>query len=226
LTAVTAHLHTAARLHLEQSFSPLPSSPYNLNTIQLVPPSSYRILISTEMTLLQKATDEKDSFARHPLWQRYCYVLLMAAWMGGFTFYALIVIPTAERVLNSMRETGFITQQVTRWLNLTGAGILPILLWLLALGCRKQPARLRLGLFATWTIMLLAQVALFITHPLIDRFLESQGHKLHHYEQFENMHTIYLVFATVQWSAALLQIWLMLASWRLQDATNQISQAR
>ncbi len=136
--------------------------------------------------------------------------------MGGFTFYALIVIPTAERVLDSMRDTGFITQQVTRWLNLIGTGVLLILLWLPA-GWRKQPPRLRFGLATTWVVMLMAQVGLFVTHPLIDRFLEVQGHKLHHYEQFVKMHTVYLVFATVQWSAALLQIWLMLMAWRVQD---------
>ncbi|HEY3864127.1 MAG TPA: hypothetical protein VGO59_19840 [Verrucomicrobiae bacterium] len=141
----------------------------------------------------------------------------MAAWMGGFTFYALIVIPTAERVLDSMRDTGFITQQVTRWLNLIGAGVLVILAWLLAADWRRLSTRLRFGVAATWNIMAVAQAALFMIHPLIDRFLEAQGHKLHHYEQFSKMHTMYLVFATIQWSAALLQIWLMLMIWRQQD---------
>jgi hypothetical protein len=74
-----------------------------------------------DINVLLKATDQRCSDQAHPLWRRYCYILLMAAWMGGFTFYALIVIPTAERVLDSMRDTGFITQQVTRWLNLIGA---------------------------------------------------------------------------------------------------------
>jgi hypothetical protein len=166
---------------------------------------------------LRKAPDQKRFVPARALWRRYCYILLLAAWMGGFTFYALIVIPTAERVLDSMRDTGFITQQVTRWLNLIGAAVLLILPWLVGGGWRKRPPRLRFGLAATWAIMVLAQVGLFVMHPLIDRFLEAPGHKLHHYEQFAQMHTVYLVFATVQWSAALLQIWLMLMIWRLQD---------
>jgi hypothetical protein len=95
--------------------------------------------------------------------------------------------------------------------------VLLILPWLLAQDWREQRPCLRLVLAATWGIMVVAQLGLFITHPLIDRFLEAQGHKLHHYEQFSKMHTVYLVFATVQWSAALLQIWLMLMVWRLQD---------
>ncbi len=137
--------------------------------------------------------------------------------MGGFTFYALIVIPTAQRVLASERDAGFITQQVTRWLNLIGAGVLVVLAGLLAERWRERPARLRFGLAGTWVIMAVSQVGLFLTHPLIDRFLVAQGHKLHDYDAFDKMHTVYLVLATIQWSAALLQIWLMLAGWRVQD---------
>jgi hypothetical protein len=153
----------------------------------------------------------------HPLWRRYCYILLMGAWMGGFTFYSLIVIPTAQRVLASQRDAGFITQQVTRWLNLIGVGVLLALLWLWAAGWKARSARLRFWLAATWVIMALMQVCLFVTHPLIDQFLDAQKHRIHQYEQFDQMHTVYLVFATVQWSAAMLQIWLMLLGWRMQD---------
>lgn len=180
-------------------------------------PQLFTSSVSVEMNIATKAAGQKSSIPAHSLWRRYCYVLLMAAWMGGFTFYALIVIPTAERVLDSMRDTGFITQQVTRWLNLIGAGVLLVLPCLFATSWRRQPSRLRFGVAATWVIMLLAQAGLFLTHPLIDRLLEAQGHQLHHFEQFEKMHTVYLVFATVQWSAALLQIWLMLMLWRRQD---------
>ena len=87
-----------------------------------------------DMKALPKAAEQRRAVPAQPLWRRYCYVLLMAGWMGGFTFYALIVIPTAEIVLDSMRETGFITQQVTRWLNLIGAGVLLIIFWLVAAG--------------------------------------------------------------------------------------------
>src|SRR5580704_16162576 len=102
-----------------------------------------------DTSVLPKPADQRRSGLANPLWKRYCYILLMAGWMGGFTFYALIVIPTAERVLDSMRDTGFITQQVTRWLNLIGAVILLILPWFITAGWWKQPPRLRLGLAAT-----------------------------------------------------------------------------
>jgi hypothetical protein len=119
-----------------------------------------------------------------------------------------------------MRDTGFITQQVTRRLNLIGAGVLLICVGLLPSGWRKQPLRLRRCLATALAIMLMAQVGLFIVHHLMDYYLEAQGHKLHHHEQFMKMHTVYLVLATVQWSAALAQIWVMLMVWRVQDQGN------
>ena len=42
-------------------------------------------------------------------------------WLGGFTFYASIVVPIGTRVLgNSSRRQGFITREVTRQLNEQG----------------------------------------------------------------------------------------------------------
>jgi len=128
------------------------------------------------------------------------------------------VIPTAQGVLESERDAGFITQQVTRWLNVIGAAALPVLAWLVTSGWRGQPPRLRLGVIATWIIMVLAQAGLFITHPFMDALLEPQGHKIHHLAHFENLHTVYLTLATIQWIAAMLQIWLMLMIWRRLDA--------
>jgi hypothetical protein len=139
--------------------------------------------------------------------------------MGGFTFYALVVIPTAGKVLGGERDVGFITQQITNWLNLIGVAALLILAWVVAAEWRGLVSfpRLRLSLAVTLAIMVFGQIGLFITHPLIDRFLQAEGHKVHHYDQFENMHTVYLAFATLQWSAALLHVWLMLMAWRVQD---------
>src|SRR6266436_3517580 len=62
------------------------------------------------------------------MWRRYLFVLTFAWWMGGLTFYALVVIPTAEHVLGNHREVGFITQQVTMWLTMSGFVPLLVLL--------------------------------------------------------------------------------------------------
>jgi hypothetical protein len=149
--------------------------------------------------------------------RRYVVMLVMAMWMGGFTFYALIVIPTAEAVLGSERQTGFITQQVTRWLNLIGLVALLTLLWNVRSSWKSKYPRLRLGLLLCWTLMFLAQAGLFITHPFMDKLLDPQTRAIHGHGQFANLHQIYLTFATTQWIAALSYIWIAFNLWRHAD---------
>jgi len=48
-------------------------------------------------------------------------IVLLAVWWGGFTFYALVVVPTGHKVLKSKVHQGFITQQVTDRLNVLAA---------------------------------------------------------------------------------------------------------
>jgi hypothetical protein len=142
---------------------------------------------------------------------------MLALWMGGFTFYAEIVIPTAAHVLGSERQVGFITQQVTRWLNLIGIAALAVFLWNLLAEWPRQPARRRLCLAIAWATMLLSHVGLFAIHPLIDRLLDPSSRGVHDFDHFETLHTFYLAFATVQWSAALVYLWLSLRAWRHVD---------
>jgi hypothetical protein len=48
--------------------------------------------------------------------------LLWAAWWGGLTFYALVVVPIGTELLGSV-EQGFVTQRVTLWHNWLGVVI-------------------------------------------------------------------------------------------------------
>ncbi len=67
--------------------------------------------------------------ANAKLFQRFLILCLLAFWFGGLTFYAVLVIPTGAKVLGSHTEQGFVTQQVTNWLNLVGAMGTIILAW-------------------------------------------------------------------------------------------------
>ena len=51
--------------------------------------------------------------------RRFLVILAIGFWLGGFTFYASVVIHTGHRVFGSRLEVGFLTQQVTRWLNVS-----------------------------------------------------------------------------------------------------------
>src|SRR5258708_40039244 len=98
--------------------------------------------------------------------RRYTVLLAFALWMGGFTFYSTIVIPTGAKVLGGEREVGFITQQVTNWLNGLGVLTLSILAWNAFAEGNGVPRR---WLTLAWIGMAGSQVGLFLLHPAIDR---------------------------------------------------------
>lgn len=150
--------------------------------------------------------------------RRLGYFLLMGAWMGGFTFYALIVIPTAGLVLGGEREVGFITQKVTFWLNLIGLACLGFFAWDMLCDWSSLTRPLRRWLATSWIVMSAMFPGLFMVHRLMDRLLESPGFKIHQISHFTDLHTVYLGFATVQWTAAVLHIGLSLAAWRQLDS--------
>jgi hypothetical protein len=155
--------------------------------------------------------DSRMSFdsSNAALLRRYLTCLVLAMWMGGFTFYALIVIPTATKVLGSVRTAGFITQQVTKWLNLIGIVAILFVLWNVVAERKRHTALQRNLLNAAWVTMVLTHVALFATHPFIDCLLNSEARTVHNYDHFENLHNLYLFFATTQWVAVLVFLWLL-----------------
>jgi hypothetical protein len=156
-----------------------------------------------------------------PVLRRYLTVLILAMWMGGFTFYALVVIPTATMVLGSVRQVGFITEQVTNWINLIGIVAILFFLWNIKVEWKRQSGRRRWGLVTFWLIMALAHVGLFVTHPFMDHLLNPKTRALRDYDHFVDLHTVYLTFATTEWSAALLYVWVLFFCWR--DADQKVA---
>ncbi len=147
--------------------------------------------------------------------RRYAVLLTFALWMGGFTFYTLIVIPTGGKVLGSERDVGFITQQVTNWLNWIGLLALLILGWN-ARAEGRGAAKFFLAL--AWLAMALTEVGLFVLHRVIDNLLDIGAHKIHGpLDHFFVWHRSYMAVASLQWLAALLYLWLALMTWRETD---------
>src|SRR2546428_9021513 len=72
--------------------------------------------------------------------RRFLVLAALMFWQGGFTFYAAVVVPVGQQVLGSDLEQGFITRQVTQWLNVAGAVALVPLAWdVLAAERRRRP---------------------------------------------------------------------------------------
>jgi hypothetical protein len=146
--------------------------------------------------------------------RRFLVIAVIAFWLGGFTFYASIVIHTGHRVLGSRLETGFLTQQITHWLNLIGVIALTILLANGLADWRHANRWIKACLWLTWAIMVAVLVALYTMHPMLDRMLDFETHRIVDRSHFYGMHKSYMNLSTMQWTAGLLHLWLTLLVWR------------
>ena len=128
---------------------------------------------------------------------------LFAVWWGGFTFYAVIVVPTGHLVLHSRVRQGFITQQVTTWLNLIGVVVLVAFLVRIII---DRPPRSTVGrsrtAFAAWSLTAATLAGLFWMHPHLDGFLDPVSRTVSDDDLFYAWHRWYLVVATLQWVAS------------------------
>lgn len=86
-------------------------------------------------------------------------LLVMVAWVGGLTFFAFVVAPTAFHVLASAHQAGLVvggTLRILHWIGLIGGGIFifaNIALWFRA----EVPARVG---FASETVLTLIMLAI------------------------------------------------------------------
>jgi hypothetical protein len=149
--------------------------------------------------------------------RRFLLTLAFACWFGGFTFYALVVIPTAHHVLGNNRDVGFITQEVTNWLNWVGVLWLIIALWNAVVAKRTRSSILKRLLKSTWIIMVVTQAGLFATHPFMDQLLDGGTRAIANFTRFEHLHDLYETIITIQWLASLVYLWCAIAEWRQQD---------
>ncbi len=150
--------------------------------------------------------------------RRFLVLIALMFWQGGFLFYASVVVPISTRILGSASRQGFITREVTSYLNLAAAAGLALLAWDV-MGTRDA-SRLRYRTrFGLWLFMVLCQVLLFIMHTHLDGMMELKGRIIHDLESFRPMHRLYLWTHTFQWGAALIFIALMLRAWQMEDSS-------
>ncbi|RUL84363.1 DUF4149 domain-containing protein [Tautonia sociabilis] len=138
-------------------------------------------------------------------------LLGLSVWMGGFTFYSAVVIPVLHESLGSL-DTGFVTQEVTDYLNYIGVGV--VLVWWAAAWVERGegPARVRavrLLFLAATTLILLGLIAL---HRVMDGRLETGSLR-----GFYPLHRAYLIASTVQWIVNLALMTALLVPSRLPE---------
>jgi hypothetical protein len=147
--------------------------------------------------------------------RRYLALIALFFWQGGFTFYASVVVPLGQQVFGPLRQ-GFLTRQVTVYLNLAGALALLVLLWDL-LAAREPSRRRWWGRWLLWTSMLLTLSWLFQLHGQLEELLVVKGRIILDADSFHMRHRLYLWISTVQWACGLLYLVTSLGVWRQED---------
>ena len=147
-------------------------------------------------------------------------IATFALWFGGFTFYVSFVVPIGNEVLESARTQGFITQQVTNWLNVV-CGCASFLMLLESLRNRKTAA---LIVRVTQLVTALAIIAMLIglawLHPVMDAMIIAKDDFITDEARFYGLHRIYLWLSTFQWIAAWIWLLTTVAGWRT-ETTNK-----
>ncbi len=131
-------------------------------------------------------------------------MLLFTVWFGGFTFYALVVVPTGHHVLRSKVRQGFITQQVTNKLNVLGGVTLAALAWQVIAVRRAKSQRWFRVATISWAALAVTLVVLFWLHPHLDALLDLVARSVMDDDKFYSLHRWYLIVATVQWLAGMI----------------------
>jgi hypothetical protein len=149
--------------------------------------------------------------------RRFLVIVAFSFWVGGFFFYAGIVVPTGSAVLGSHTTQGFVTQRVTHWMNVASAPALLIFLWNILSAPRSLGRWIFRILLLTWLLMLSLQIALLLLHPVLDRMLVPAEERILNHPRFYRLHGLYLNLSSIQHFTAVLYLWCAMTLWRRAD---------
>jgi hypothetical protein len=155
------------------------------------------------------------------LLRRLLVLMVLMFWQGGFTFYAAVVVPVGQEELGSHLQQGFITRQVTNYLNLSGATALVVLALDVSVSRDRSRAR-RWARWAAWTGMVVTLLALVWLHQQLEQLLNIELRELANPKAFRAGHRWYLWLSTIQWAFALVYAVLALQAWRAEDRLDAI----
>jgi hypothetical protein len=152
--------------------------------------------------------------------RRFLLLWLLMFWLGGFTFYAAVVVPIGTEKLGSPLHQARITQPVTNWLNLAGAIALAAWAWDLSLMRRHRWWR-----WLLWLALVLLLAALIALHPWMDALLDLANGEVYDLPTFTVLHRVYLWISTVQWGGAIVLSYATLRGWRDADRRAPVANA-
>lgn len=121
-------------------------------------------------------------------WRSFLWIV-WAAWWGGLSFYAVIVVPIGTELSGSV-EQGFITQRVTMWHNCLAV------LFLLCLAVEAYSRKSRV-LWVVLSLLTMITIALLGRHRLLSTLMDFQKQSVP--SEFYAQHAVYLWITAAEW---------------------------
>jgi hypothetical protein len=148
----------------------------------------------------------------HLVWlprvRRFLVLLALTFSLGGFSFYAAVVVPIGGRVLDATSQ-GFVTREVTQVLNLAGVTTALLLSWEAAAEWKRRRRGANVSRVVAVTILGLCCGVLIVLHPRLDTMLDGATMSVSQPARFYRLHQVYLWISSLQWLASLFALWLL-----------------
>lgn len=126
---------------------------------------------------------------------RVLYGLVLALWLGGLTFYSIVVVPLGAERWGTV-EQGFLTASVTQRLN----WIAVVVISAATLDALRSRNRLRV---ATVAFLAASQICLFVLHHRLSTQMDFDAATIVDGSEFYSLHRIYLLVTAAQWLVGL-----------------------
>jgi hypothetical protein len=150
------------------------------------------------------------------LFRRFLVLVTVIFWLGGFTFYASVVVPIGQQVLGSHFHQGLITRQVAPYLNLASGVVLVPLAWDIWSSADRQRWR-RMCRWLAWGGIAGTLIILVWMYPRMNAQMDVENWGILDGRTFRSDHRWYLWISSVQWGFGIITLILMLLSWRAED---------
>ncbi len=140
----------------------------------------------------------------------YLLLVAFAFWMGGFSFYFGVVVRIGDSVIGGT-EQGFITRQVSWWLNLAGLVTLALMCAQLYFHRSWVSGLSLLGLAVT-------HVLLMVRHSELESLLDPESMSVLDPQRFAVLHENYEFLSGCQWLAAMIYLGGWVHAWTRSQA--------
>ena len=149
--------------------------------------------------MIRETADSSTQAIGSAIWKLFL-LLVWAAWWGGLSFYAVVVVPIGADLIGSV-EQGFITQRVTQWHN-GFSGLFLVCLLIEAIR-RRSPA-----LWGIAAVLAIIDIALVVWHAKLTGMMDFQQQAVP--GSFYSQHAIYLWMTACEWLLGVaMPIWIL-----------------